>query len=138
VIDYRRYYLLADWPTWARGLLVIAITVLLVILLLLFLPDASGDDQSESGGFKMAAEESRPYVIAQAPTEPTKYDAQILVLEREAIDEAFREQMKTLFIIWMRDESRQPERALTGARQARSAYVRIMQAFERRQEQSPK
>jgi hypothetical protein len=133
-----RYYLLREWPTWARGLLVIVITVLLVILLLLFLPDASGDDQSESGGFRMAAEESRPYVFAQAPTEPSKYDAQILVLEREAIDEAFREQMKHLFIVWMRDEARQPERALTGARQARSAYIRIMQAFERRQEQAPK
>jgi hypothetical protein len=41
----RRYYLLLlrEWPAWARGLLVIAITVLLVILLLLFLPDASGN-----------------------------------------------------------------------------------------------
>jgi hypothetical protein len=138
MIDYRRFYLLADWPRWARAVIVIVITVVVVILLLLFLPDASDDSQSESGGFKMAAEESRPYVFAQAPTEPTKYDAQILVLEREAIDEAYREQMRHLFIVWMRDESRQPERALTGARQARSAYVRIMQAFERRQEQSPK
>jgi hypothetical protein len=136
----RRYYLIRDWPQWARGAIVIVITVLVVILLLLFLPDASGDDQSASGGFKMAAEESRPYVFAQAPTEPpsTKYDAQILVLEREAIDEAFREQLKHLYLVWMRDESRQPERALTGTRQARSAYVRIMQAFERRQEQLSK
>jgi hypothetical protein len=39
---YRRYYLLADWPSWVRAAIVIVITVLVVILLLLFLPDASG------------------------------------------------------------------------------------------------
>jgi hypothetical protein len=40
-----RWYLihLADWPYWARGLLVIVLTVLLVIFLLMFLPDASGE-----------------------------------------------------------------------------------------------
>jgi hypothetical protein len=139
-MDYRRYYLIREWPNWAQAVVIIIITVLITIGLILFLPDAVGNDQSESSGFKMAAEESRPYVFAQAPTEPppSQYDTQILVLEREAIDEAFREHLKHLYLVWMKDESAQPARAMTGARQARSAYIRIMQAFERRQQQAPK
>jgi hypothetical protein len=108
----RRYYLIRDWPHWARGAIVIVITVLVVILLLLFLPDASGEIEQDS--------------IA-------KYEAKFVELEKEATDEAYREQIMRLYSIWLRDETGQPHRALTGARQARSAYARIMDALEKRE-----
>jgi hypothetical protein len=41
MIDYRRFYLLTDWPRWARSAIVIIVAVLLVIGLLLFLPDTT-------------------------------------------------------------------------------------------------
>jgi hypothetical protein len=40
MIDYRRYYLLIDWPHWARAVVIIIIVVLVTIGLLLFLSDA--------------------------------------------------------------------------------------------------
>jgi hypothetical protein len=40
MIDYRRYYLIADWPRWARAALVIIIAVLVALGILFFLPDA--------------------------------------------------------------------------------------------------
>jgi hypothetical protein len=114
MIDYRRYYLLQDWPSWMRGLLVIAVTVVLIILLLLFLPDASGEVKQDS-------------ILSG------KYEARFVELEKEATDEAYREQIIRLYGIWLRDETGQPHRALTGARQARSAYARIMDALEKRE-----
>jgi hypothetical protein len=128
-----------DWPHWARVALAILIAVIVAIGLLLFLPDTADDNESESGGFKMASEESRSYTLAQAAPQQSKYDRQLLDIERQAIDDAYHEQIKRLYLIWLKDESGQPTRATTGARQARAAYLRIMEAFERRErELTPK
>lgn len=65
--------------------------------------------------------------------QPTEYDAQMLEIEREAIDKAFRDQSVRLFETWMKDNTGQPQRALNGMRQARSAYVQAMKAFDERE-----
>ena len=63
---------------------------------------------------------------------PSKWDARILELDRQALDHAYQTQVEHVFGVWMRDEQGQPERAIRGARQARRAYIEVMTEFERR------
>jgi hypothetical protein len=106
--------LFTEWPAWARGIVVIIIAVSLAVGLLLFLPDATGETGPED--------------------EPiTKYEKQILILEKQAADEALRTQIHQLFLIWLKDEAGQPQRAAVGARKARKAYIAIMDAIEKRE-----
>jgi hypothetical protein len=63
----------------------------------------------------------------------SKYEERLLVLDRDAADEAYRQQIMHLFSTWMKDEREQPMRALVGAKQARSAYERVMHAIEQRE-----
>jgi hypothetical protein len=102
-----------DWPRWARIAVAILIALLIVIGGLLFLPDGAPP-----------AEE----LLTK------EYDEKIIMLERDAIDEAFRDSIQHVFSVWMRDEHGQPGRAINGARQARSAYIRSMQALQKREQ----
>jgi hypothetical protein len=67
------------------------------------------------------------------PLSLSKYEKRLLEIDRAAIDQAYHEQILHLFQTWMKDESGQPHRAGTGAKQARSAYERSMDAIEERQ-----
>ena len=70
-----------------------------------------------------------------APVVPSKYDDRIDELERQAIDDAFKRYIGQLYNIWVTDayQPRIPPRALTGARNARDAYIRSMDAIEKRE-----
>jgi len=63
----------------------------------------------------------------------SKYEKRLIELDREAAGKAYREQIVHLFQTWMKDERDQPLRAAVGARQARSAYERVMNAIEERE-----
>jgi hypothetical protein len=67
-----------------------------------------------------------PYVI-------TEYDSRLLELERKAIEDAFAQKITSLWTVWMSDDRGQPARALTGAAQARKAFVASMQQLDRRE-----
>jgi hypothetical protein len=60
------------------------------------------------------------------------YDDHLNTLDREAIEDAYRNQITHLFQTWMKDEQGQPKRALTGHRQARKAFLESMAAIDRR------
>jgi hypothetical protein len=62
----------------------------------------------------------------------TPWDAQMVALDQEALDEAYRSQLEHLFAIWMKDDAHQPQRAITGAQQARRAYILVMREIEKR------
>jgi len=64
---------------------------------------------------------------------PSKYDKRISELDREAIDEAYKEKIIALFNTWLSDPSEQPSRAVKGAQNARRAYIGAMQAIERKE-----
>ena len=64
---------------------------------------------------------------------PSKHDARMFELDREAVDEAYRQQLTHLFLVWMKDGSGQPDRAVTGARKARHAYIAVLNEIERRE-----
>ena len=63
----------------------------------------------------------------------TKYEPELVALDREAVRIAYRDQIQHLFQVWMKDEHGQPQRAQVGARQARKAYVDVMNALEERE-----
>lgn len=66
------------------------------------------------------------------PLEHSAYDERLSALDREAIEVAYKNRITALFETWMKDATGQPMRALTGARQARRAYVGSMNAIEQR------
>jgi hypothetical protein len=65
---------------------------------------------------------------------PSKWDDHIDMLEKQAIDDAFKKHIAQLYSIWVTDnyQPRIPPKALTGARNARDAYIRSMEAIENR------
>jgi hypothetical protein len=69
----------------------------------------------------------------------SKWDDHIDMLEKQALDSAFQKHIAQLFSIWVTDnyQPKIPPRALTGARNARDAYIRSMEAIENR-EQPPR
>lgn len=66
------------------------------------------------------------------PLHPSKYDERLDALDREAVEAAYRQQVGHLFGVWMKDKAGQPTRALVGQRNARKAYIDIMQQIENR------
>jgi hypothetical protein len=72
-----------------------------------------------------------PYVVS-------KYEGDLLKLEREAINDAFRAKITQLWTVWMSDDKGQPARAVNGALQARKAYTTSMQEIDRREEENKK
>lgn len=69
---------------------------------------------------------------AQAqPVPPSKYDERIKQMDIEAIENAYKGQIVHLFEVWMKSAEGQPGRALTGARNARRAYIGAMTELEK-------
>jgi hypothetical protein len=79
----------------------------------------------------IAKDEPRAELVVAA----SKYDDHIDELERQAIDEAFKKYIGQLYNIWVTDQYQPkiPPKALTGARNARDAYIRSMDAIEKRE-----
>src|SRR4030095_4700411 len=75
---------------------------------------------------------------AEPAPAPSRYDDRLLALDREAIEKAYLGQVQHLFEGWMKDSTGQPKRAVTGANQARRAYIASMDAIEARQRQQQK
>ncbi len=65
---------------------------------------------------------------------PTKYDARMDALQREALDEAFVGHFVLLFSTWMKDPNYGPSRAKVGAAHARKAYADVMDEIESREQ----
>jgi len=73
----------------------------------------------------------------QAPAQelqPSKFDPRLIALDKEAMDEAYKERVRHLFEVWMKDETGQPGRAIVGVRQARRAYIEAMGKIEEREQ----
>jgi hypothetical protein len=110
--------------------------IVLVILLALaaygYFTGAWEDDENNAHVYGLASAEPAQ---AQPAYVVTKYEPRLLELEREAIEEAFKQKITSLWIVWMSDERGQPTRAITGATQARKAFIASMQQIERREEE---
>jgi hypothetical protein len=67
------------------------------------------------------------------PLVPSKFDARLLVLDREAVENAYRTKIESLINVWLRDDTDQPRRAINGARAARKAFIGAMTEIEKRE-----
>lgn len=65
---------------------------------------------------------------------PSAHDARLIALDKEAIEAAYREHVQRMYSGWMKDDTGQPTRALTGVRQAQRAYIASMDAINQREE----
>lgn len=95
---------------WA--IIALAIAVLLAYLLVNIFPH---EVQSES-----------------VPMPRSVYDQRLDGLDREAVENAYRDQVQHLFIGWMKDSTGQPARAINGQRTARRAYIEIITEIDKR------
>ena len=70
----------------------------------------------------------------EVPPVSSKWDDQLDELERQALGQAFQKHIAQLYNIWVTDnyQPKIPPRALNGARNARDAYIRSMEAIENR------
>jgi hypothetical protein len=87
-----------------------------------------------SGGWNIGSDDYYRLASAEESLATSKYDDRLLALEKEAADNAYRSQIEHLFAVWLRDDTGQPKRAVTGARNARKAYIDVMRAVEKREE----
>jgi hypothetical protein len=73
--------------------------------------------------------------VEAQPLPPSKWDTRINTLEREAIEEAFKKHIMQLYSVWVSDQYVHdiPPKALKGARNARDAFIRSMEAIEKRE-----
>ena len=87
-----------------------------------------------TGGWNVGPEE---YSVASAeePLIYSKHTERLLQLDREAVDNAYRDQIMHLFEIWMKDDTGQPARAIVGVRKASKAYKDIMNELDRREQE---
>lgn len=65
---------------------------------------------------------------------PSKWDAEMLELDKQAVNEAYRKKIEQLFDVYVREGVEAHERPVKGAAQARRAYIGIRQAIEKREE----
>jgi len=63
---------------------------------------------------------------------PPEHREALIALDREAVEQAYRQQAMHLFLTWMKDETGQPERLMRGIQQARRGYVESMKAIDER------
>jgi hypothetical protein len=117
---------------------VLTIAIVLVILLALaaygYFTGGWENDENNAHVYGLASAQSQP-AQAQPVYVVTKFEPRLLELEREAVEEAFKQKITSLWIVWMSDERGQPTRAINGATQARKAFIASMQQLERREEE---
>jgi hypothetical protein len=125
----------------------IVVAILLALAFIGFLTGNWNEDESARPGYGLGyLSGAKAQVLRERVPLPvlpiSKYEKRILEIDRAAVDQAYHDQILHLFQNWMKDEREQPLRAMVGARQARSAYERVMNAIEEREqrlglEQSP-
>lgn len=72
-------------------------------------------------------------IWAEAQVAP-HHERHLMELERQALDQAYIQQVIHLFGQWMKDPTEQPERATRGVRQAREAYSGALLSIEEREQ----
>ena len=103
---------------------VIVLTILFALALFGFL----------TGEWDQAEGQTVPTLTLLLP--PSKWDGEMLELDRQAVRDAYTEKIKQLFTVWVRESGsyEHGERAMKGATQARRVYIEAMQALERREQ----
>ena len=87
-------------------------------------------------GYSHLTRDDAPIQLASEESyQPSKWEERILELDRQAIEEAYKDYVGKLYTVWLADSRGQPERAKAGAQNARKAFIAIMEAIERREQE---
>jgi hypothetical protein len=103
---------LEDLSLRARILLFVII-VFIVTLLLMFVPT-----------------EGEP---AEQLYQGVPLNAHLLQVDKDALDQAYKEQLKLLFSVWLKDDVSVVHRINTGLQRARQAYAHAAEQIEKRE-----
>ena len=105
-----------------------AIICIIILLILAFIGWVSGGWEAQ-GQYR---------VQSAMPGLPTsKWDSRMFALDRDAADEAYRDQVKHLFLVALKGNDPQAfERATIGARNVRKAYIAVMEAIDKREREA--
>lgn len=106
-------------PHLDRAILILAITIILLILLACvgYMSGRWEDDESGSWFLLSAKSQTVPPCVADEEARE-----RIRGITLQALDEALEEQIKFLFMVWMKDDRGQPDRARVGVSQAVRAH----------------
>jgi hypothetical protein len=116
---------LQDMSIGHRVMLTVVIVIVITILLALF-------------GY-LTGRWDEAGAAPEVSVAPSKWDARIGELEKQAIEEGFKQHIMQLYKIWVTDQYQPkfPPKAIVGARNARDAYIRSMNAIEERGQLAP-
>jgi hypothetical protein len=119
--------LMRDLHGMSIGQRVMATVIIVVIIMLILAAIGYLSGRWEEAGAAPGTTEAPPIA--------SKWDDHIDELERQALDDAFKKYIGQLYNIWVTDnyQPKFPPKALTGARNARDAYIRSMEAIEKRE-----
>lgn len=97
------------------------VLTLVIVLVLLFALALVG---YLTGGWEAQAESEPP---------PSKYDERLIALDREAVEGAYKAHIQNLYQVWMKaGDEHAAQRAATGARKGRKAFIDAMTAIDHR------
>ena len=96
----------------------LAIAIVIAVLLLLF------------GISRLIGEDAAAQAIV---IKPTPWDARMIELDREALDEAYKDVITHLFEVFVRGDADQPGRTIIGGAKARRSYIQVREALDRRE-----
>ena|SRR5215475_5246244 len=115
--------------TLVRRILTTVIIIIIVLLALALIGWISGGWEDAHAQYRVQS------VMPGLPT--TKWDSRMFALDRDAADEAYRDQMKHLFGIAIKgNDPASFDRAIVGARNLRKAYIAVMEAIDKRERES--
>ena len=105
-----------------------AIICIIILLILAFIGWISGGWEAQ-GQYRIQS------AMPGLPT--SKWDSRMFALDRDAADEAYKDQMKHLFGVALKGSDPQSfDRAIVGARNTRKAYLMVMEAIDKRERES--
>ena len=116
--------------TLARRFITTFIIIVIILLLMAFIGWISGGWEAES---------AQPLRLQSAiPGEPAStWDTRMFALDRDAVDEAYKDHLKKLFGVMLSSgDAQASQRAIHGAINMRKVYIQIMENIDRREKAS--
>lgn len=89
-----------------------------------------------TAAYMLQSEESRPVQLGLDKLyDGIPLDEHLLRLDKQALDEAYRDQLKKLFSVWMSSQAGDSTNFRNGLKLARRAYNQVVEQIEKRREE---
>jgi len=114
-----------EQQTFAQRIVLTTVIVIAVLLILAIIGWALGPDEAQGQAREQSIE---PSLMLTLP--PTKWDAKLLELDRQALDAAYVKKVEQLFDVFVREGLSTDEGIMKGHAQAQRAYLKGQRAIE--------